>query len=56
MNAAWHKQHPMPKNPTEEQRLKWHLAHARNCGCREIPLALMAKLKAERLKVTAKKS
>jgi hypothetical protein len=36
INAAWHRAHPMPKNPTLDQRIEWHLAHARNCGCRAI--------------------
>lgn len=40
MNKAWHRQHPMPKNPTVEQRVKWHLAHSKECGCRPIPSSL----------------
>lgn len=34
INAAWHAAHRMPKNPTPEQRIAWHLAHAANCACR----------------------
>ena len=37
LNAEWHKQHRMPKNPTEEQRIVWHIEHAKHCGCREMP-------------------
>jgi hypothetical protein len=36
MNTAWHKAHLMPKNPTLDQRIAWHLDHAKNCGCRPI--------------------
>ena len=36
MNATWHNAHPMPKNPTLDQRIAWHLDHAKNCGCRPI--------------------
>ena len=36
INAEWHRAHPMPKNATLDQRIEWHLAHARACGCREI--------------------
>jgi hypothetical protein len=36
INAAWHAAHPMPKNPTLDQRIEWHVAHAKACGCREI--------------------
>jgi hypothetical protein len=34
LNAEWHRQHKMPKNPTVQQRIDWHLAHLENCGCR----------------------
>ncbi len=47
INAAWHKTHPMPKNATTDQRIKWHLSHIKNCKCRnDIP----SKLKEEMLK------
>jgi len=47
MNAAWHLKHPMPKNPSAEQRLKWHLAHQGKCDCRELTAAQLARLRAE---------
>jgi hypothetical protein len=37
LNRAWHEAHKMPKNPTLEQRLEWHIAHSLNCACREMP-------------------
>lgn len=40
----------MPKNPSFEQRVKWHLEHQKNCKCRPIPEKLleeMAKIKAK---------
>ncbi|MFZ5863259.1 MAG: DUF6157 family protein [Nitrospirota bacterium] len=37
MNVKWHEQNKMPTKPTEEQRIKWHLAHEKNCKCRPIP-------------------
>jgi hypothetical protein len=40
INAEWHRQHPMPKNPTVEQRITWHLAHREHCACRPIPAKL----------------
>ncbi|MEL7833478.1 hypothetical protein [Fodinibius sp. Rm-B-1B1-1] len=46
INASWHKKHPMPKNPTTEQRIEWHLEHVKNCECRDIP----EKLKVEMVK------
>ncbi|MGZ8649669.1 MAG: hypothetical protein ACXW08_13755 [Solirubrobacteraceae bacterium] len=42
INADWHNAHRMPKNPTFEQRLEWHRAHARECGCRKPPADLEA--------------
>ena len=26
----------MPKNPTQEERLNWHIEHAKYCTCREM--------------------
>jgi hypothetical protein len=43
INKTWHLKNKMPKNPTLEQRIKWHKAHAKNCQCR----TMSAKLKAE---------
>lgn len=37
MNREWHDAHVMPSKPTLEQRIAWHLAHAQNCGCRDMP-------------------
>ena len=42
LNAEWHERHPMPKNPTTEQRLSWHVDHEKNCGCRPMPASLRA--------------
>ncbi|MFN0115185.1 MAG: hypothetical protein ACKVPY_10955 [Paracoccaceae bacterium] len=41
INADWHRRYPMPKNPTERERLVWHIAHARECACRAIPESLL---------------
>ena len=32
-NAEWHLRNKIPKNPTLDQRVKWHIEHARNCSC-----------------------
>ena len=37
MNATWHRRNPMPPNPSLDQRVRGHKAHARACGCRPIP-------------------
>jgi hypothetical protein len=40
--ADWHRANRMPKNPTLDQRLDWHVAHAKVCGCREMPDSIRA--------------
>ena len=37
INEAWHRAHLMPKNPSLDERVRWHVAHAEACGCRPIP-------------------
>jgi len=37
MNKEWHRNNPMPKNPTLEQRIAWHTEHQLACNCREVP-------------------
>ncbi|MBI4712792.1 MAG: hypothetical protein HY762_05780 [Planctomycetes bacterium] len=42
INKIWHLKHRMPKNPSIEERIKWHLAHSRHCACRPTPAKLLA--------------
>ena len=37
LNREWHLAHKMPKNPSLEERIEWHIEHARYCKCREMP-------------------
>ncbi len=39
----------MPRNPTLEQRLEWHLMHAANCNCRDMPAGIRKELDVHRL-------
>ena len=32
-NTQWHVKHQLPNNPTLEQRVQWHMEHARRCPC-----------------------
>ena len=36
INKDWHLANKMPKNPTLDQRIKWHLDHSKNCDCRAL--------------------
>ena len=53
MNGAWHEANPMPKNPTLDQRIAWHLAHAANCGCRPVPDKLAEEMRRRGITVPA---
>ncbi|MEI7961304.1 MAG: hypothetical protein WCI04_03125 [archaeon] len=44
INAEWYLAHKMPKNPSFEERAKWHLEHAQVCGCRGISDKLKTEL------------
>lgn len=46
INKEWHEKHRMPKNPTRQQRLEWHIAHSKHCTCRVLTDKLKAELKA----------
>jgi len=37
MNKEWHRLNPMPPKATREQRIAWHVEHARECACRSVP-------------------
>ena len=45
INAKWHLANKMPKNPTLDQRVKWHLEHAKNCVCRPLGGKILEEIK-----------
>lgn len=51
INKEWHLKHKMPKNPTMDQRIQWHLAHAKNCGCRKIDGKIAEEMKKRNVKI-----
>jgi hypothetical protein len=50
LNKVWHLAHRMPKNATMEQRIAWHIEHAKNCSCRKMPATLSAEIRKRSLK------
>jgi hypothetical protein len=40
INCAWHARHPLPPDARLEQKIDWHLAHQRHCGCHPMPVAI----------------
>ncbi len=51
INKEWHLKHKMPQKATMEQRIQWHLAHARNCGCRKIEGKLADEMRKRGIKI-----
>jgi hypothetical protein len=55
LNKEWHLDHPMPKNASMEQRIKWHIEHLKNCNCRtDIPAKLKAEMKKRNINMKIK--
>jgi hypothetical protein len=50
INATWHKNHPMPKNPSMNERVKWHVEHEKTCGCRKIPASIKKEMRLRKIK------
>jgi hypothetical protein len=50
LNKEWHLAHPMPKNPSFEQRVKWHLEHQKHCHCRKISGKLAEEMRKKGIK------
>lgn len=51
INAIWHKVNRMPKNPNLDQRVNWHIEHAKNCTCRPLHGKILVELKRRGIKV-----
>ena len=51
INAKWHFANKMPKNPTLDQRVIWHVEHARNCQCRPLGGKILEEINKRRIKV-----
>lgn len=45
INKEWHLANKMPKNPSKEQWLNWHIEHSQNCTCREMTPKLIDEIK-----------
>ncbi len=37
MNRTWHDEHRLNPAATLDERVEWHLEHAKLCGCRDMP-------------------
>ena len=45
INADWHRRYPMLMGSTLSQRVQWHVAHAKACGCRPVPPTVLKELR-----------
>jgi hypothetical protein len=49
LNADWHDKNKMPKNPTLDERVMWHVAHAKNCSCRPLHGKILEEIRKRKL-------
>jgi len=49
INKEWHLKNKMPKNPTLEERIIWHIGHSKNCRCREMPENIKEEIKKRKM-------
>ena len=49
INVEWHERNKMPKNPTLDERVKWHLDHSKNCSCRPLAGKILEEIKKRKL-------
>lgn len=51
INKDWHLANKMPKNPNLDQRVKWHVEHARNCNCRQLHGKILAEIQKRGIRI-----
>ncbi len=51
INKKWHELNPMPKNPSLEDQINWHIAHAKACKCREMPESIVKEIRKRKMKI-----
>ena len=51
INKEWHEKNRMPKNPTLDQRVTWHVDHTRNCQCRKLEGKMLEEINKRGIKV-----
>jgi len=51
INEKWHLANKMPKNPTLDERIDWHLAHSKNCECRKLEGKILEEIQKRGIKI-----
>jgi hypothetical protein len=44
LNRQWHGQHQLSSRASLDERVRWHLEHAKVCGCRPIPARVLEEI------------
>ncbi|MGO9558748.1 MAG: hypothetical protein ACLPQS_17450 [Acidimicrobiales bacterium] len=44
LNRQWHAEHRLGSGASLDDRVRWHLEHAKVCGCRPIPDLVLAEI------------
>jgi hypothetical protein len=53
INKAWHDEHRLGRNATMKERVAWHVAHRKACGCRPVPAPVEREIQAGAVKAKA---
>ena len=56
INREWHAMHKLGRKATLEERLHWHIKHAANCDCRDMPPTIRRELEARDVLVPTPRS
>jgi hypothetical protein len=56
INAGWHLRNRMPRNASIDDRIRWHVAHARACACRPIPESVAREIRTRSRRPAASRS
>jgi hypothetical protein len=49
VNVDWHRDHVLGQGAPLDERVTWHLEHARACACRPIPARIATEIQARGL-------
>ena len=52
MNRNWHEQHQLSRAASSDDRVKWHVEHAKVCGCRPIPARVLEEIERRGISAT----
>lgn len=56
INARWHEAHRLGTGSSLDERIAWHVAHAKACACRPMPASILAAIDAGTKKKRSSKS